>query len=169
MVTESELTTDERVQRRVLDTLHWDSELSPTEIGVEVDYGVVTLIGDVESDHKKWMAERVALEVEGVRGVANELQVRGPATFQPTDTQIALSAVKFLDWNASVPKGRVKVGVSNGSVILEGTVRRPHEKIAAERAVHRVHGVRDVTSLIKVSTDVVAVPVPIDTKQLLPL
>jgi hypothetical protein len=38
MVTKLELSADERVQRKVLEELHWDPEVKPTEIGVEVDF-----------------------------------------------------------------------------------------------------------------------------------
>jgi osmotically-inducible protein OsmY len=34
---------DEEIQRQVLDELKWDPEVEPTDVGVEVDDGVVTL------------------------------------------------------------------------------------------------------------------------------
>jgi osmotically-inducible protein OsmY len=43
---------------------------------VSVIDGVVTLTGEVGSYAEKWKAERTVERVAGVRGIANELQVR---------------------------------------------------------------------------------------------
>jgi osmotically-inducible protein OsmY len=135
----------------VLDALHFHPEIEPTEIGVEVESGIVTLAGIVDSEHTKWMVEHLALGVADARAVANELVVRQPATPELTDAQIAARVVTALDWNPSVPQGRVKVGVTSDSVVLEGTVNRDYEKSAAERIVRRVVGARQVTNHLVVS------------------
>ena len=44
-------------------------------INVDVDKGVVTLKGKVDSEESKRKAESVARKVEGVKAVHNELQV----------------------------------------------------------------------------------------------
>src|SRR5579864_2218589 len=122
MITQQELTADEHVKRRILDEIHWGNEIRSTDIGVEVEGGIVTLLGAVDSYHKKWMAEQAALGVDGVRGVANELSVRDRISQQPADAAIARATLNLLDWSPAVPAGQVKVGVADGSVVLEGTV-----------------------------------------------
>ncbi|MEI2415719.1 BON domain-containing protein [Orrella sp. JC864] len=54
-----------------------EDNLSNFDIGVETIDGVTTLTGTVETDAQKEAAERVAKEVEGVRRVNNDLQVKG--------------------------------------------------------------------------------------------
>ena len=72
--------TDEEIQRSVLEQFKWDAHVKPTEIGVAVKNGVVTLSGTVDSYTKKWNAEEIALRVQGVKVVANELDVVLPSS-----------------------------------------------------------------------------------------
>lgn len=54
-----------------------EENLSNFDIGVETIDGVTTLTGTVDSEEQKEAAERVTKEVEGVRRVNNDLQVKG--------------------------------------------------------------------------------------------
>ena len=67
--------TDEAIHADVREELIWDPEVSETEVGVEVDDGVVTLTGTVDTYARKRAAERAAFRVRGVRAVADELDV----------------------------------------------------------------------------------------------
>jgi osmotically-inducible protein OsmY len=144
-----ELSSDERVQRDVLDELHWDPEIDPTEFGVEVNDGVVTLIGKVDTYRERRAAEEAAMRVYGVKGVVNELR---PATFPDrwTDSGIAHSVSQALEWNTSAPHDRVKVRVANGWVTLEGTVDHFYQARAAENVIADLMGVRGVTNRVVV-------------------
>lgn len=55
-------------------------------IDVEVKGGTVTLRGDVQSPDQARLAEQVAMEVEGVQAVINQLTMRVPATGSTTTT-----------------------------------------------------------------------------------
>jgi osmotically-inducible protein OsmY len=48
--------TDQEIQQDVFRELRWDSRVHQTEIGVEVDAGVVTLTGTVDSYARKTAA-----------------------------------------------------------------------------------------------------------------
>jgi osmotically-inducible protein OsmY len=50
--------TDEAIQEDVLDELAFDNEVKVTDVGVEVDDGVVTLTGTVETFAMRQAAER---------------------------------------------------------------------------------------------------------------
>src|SRR5690242_8845165 len=113
-------TTDENIQQKVLLELRWDSRLQPNEIGVSVKDGVVTLTGYVDSYLKKLAAKEAALRVQGVKAVANDIQVRLPGMSERTDTDLARAAREALQWDIEVPSDRVKIIVSNGWVTLEG-------------------------------------------------
>jgi len=65
MTTTTEIRTDEEVQKDVLAEFKWDARLSPNEIGVAVNEGVVTLTGWVDSYTKRWAAEEAAYRVRG--------------------------------------------------------------------------------------------------------
>src|SRR3954453_19797311 len=98
--------TDKEIQQDVLAELAWDPEVAPTDVGVEVDDGVVTLTGTVQSYWKKWAAERAALRVEGVRAVANDIVVK--TSTMRTDTDIAKDLADAFQSNAVVPKDLIK-------------------------------------------------------------
>lgn len=151
MATPTMLTrTDEELQQDVLAELVWEPRLQPNEIGVAVSDGVVTLTGWVDNYAKKWSAERAAHRVDGVRSVANDIEVRLPTAATRTDPDIAMAATRALEWDAFVPVDAVEVTVSNGWVVLRGEVAWEYQKRAAERAVRRLAGVRGVTDGVSV-------------------
>ena len=151
--------TNTELQRDVLDELVWEPSVDAAEIGVSVENGIVILNGTVKSLSQKWTAERVAQRVEGVRAVTDELVVKLAGDSQYNDADIAQAAITALDWNASVPKNRIKVLVEHGSVILQGTFEYRFQKDAAEAAISNLRGVKGVSNLIAISPHVSAVDV----------
>lgn len=150
---------DHELRQDVLDELEWEPSLDATRIGATCNHGVVTLTGSVGSYSEKWIAEQVVKRVAGVEGVANELEVRLPGAATADDTDIAQRALSALEWNVSVPRGKVKVTVSAGWLTLEGETEWNHEKRAAEDAVRNLFGVRGITNRIVVKPRVRAVDV----------
>jgi osmotically-inducible protein OsmY len=142
--------TDEQIQRDVLSELKYDARVAPNEIGVSVKGGVVTLSGWVDSYTKKWAAEQAAHRVRGVRAVANDVEVRLPASSERTDADIAAAAVHALEWDAMLSTENIEVTVAKGWVTLSGQVEWQYQKVDAERVVRRLTGVRGVSNLIVV-------------------
>ena len=96
--------TDSEIQQDVARELSWDTRVSPTEVGVQVSKGVVTLSGTVDSWAKVRAAEKAAHRVVGVLDVANDLSVKLPGTASKTDTEIAQAVRHALEWDALVPE-----------------------------------------------------------------
>lgn len=137
--------TDEKVRDAVLFQLDWEPDFNASGVGVAVEDGVVTLTGYVESYAAKLAAERAAKRVYGVRGLANDIQVK--LFDERNDTDIAHDCVQALRGRITVPP-EVKVTVRYGHVILEGAVGWMYQKIAAENAVKYVRGVKGVANEI---------------------
>jgi osmotically-inducible protein OsmY len=142
--------TDEQIQKDVLNELKYDPRLEPNEIGVAVKNGVVTLTGWVDSYTKRWAAEEAAHRVRGVKAVANDIEVRLPASAERTDADIAAAAVRALEWDAFLSPEKIEVTVSKGWVTLKGEVEWQFQRQDAERVVRRLTGVKGVTNLITV-------------------
>jgi osmotically-inducible protein OsmY len=142
--------TDEDIQRDVLRELKWDARVLPNEIGIAVRDGTVTLTGSVDSFSKKWAAERAALRVRGVKAVANEIEVRLPATAERTDADIARDAAHALALDTLIPEDAVKVTVSHGWVSLHGEVDWEYQRREAERVVRNLSGVKGVSNHVTV-------------------
>ena len=139
-----------QLQHEVLAELEFDPSVDATKLGVMTEDGVVTLIGHVPTFSDKWNAERIAKRVHGVRAVANEIEVRLPATQTLDDEAIARSAANALNWNSTVPREKVTVSVTNAWLTLEGTVEWQFQKKAAEDAVRVLAGVRGVSNNVAV-------------------
>jgi hypothetical protein len=67
--------------------------MDPTDIAVSVKDGVVTLAGFARRYIDKWEAEWAAKRVQGVVGIANDIEVRLPDADERPDPEIARDAV----------------------------------------------------------------------------
>ncbi len=124
--------------------------VKPNEIGVAVKDGIVTLTGWVDSYLKKMAAETAAHRVQGVKAVANDIEVRLLSFAERTDADLAAAVVNALKWDAFIPADKIDVTVSKGWVTLKGQVEFGFQRRAAERAVQRLSGVKGVSNLITI-------------------
>ena len=72
--------------------LKWEPCVTAAEIGVSAANGVVTLNGTVPTYAEKWAAERAAQRVEGVKAIAEEIQIKPIGMHAKTDAEIAAVA-----------------------------------------------------------------------------
>jgi osmotically-inducible protein OsmY len=161
MVREKEDTmkTDVELRHDVLEELEWEPSVDAAEIGVTARDGIVTLAGAVKSYSEKMTAERVTKRVQGVKAIANDIEVRLPGTAERTDSDIARAAVDALRWKTLVPDDRIKILVNKGWVTLEGDLDWQYQKQAVFEAVHHLVGVKGVTNLIALNPRVSATEV----------
>jgi osmotically-inducible protein OsmY len=142
--------TDPQIQQAVLRELKWDTRVEETDVGVEVDAGVVTLTGTVASWAKKMAAQEAAHRVTGVLDVANDIIVKVPGSVGRTDTDIAQAVRHALEWDVFVPEKRIRSTVSDGWVTLEGDVDFWSQRDDAEKAVRNLAGVSAVSNMIEI-------------------
>jgi osmotically-inducible protein OsmY len=142
--------TDAQFQAEVLQELRWDTRVKETDVGVEVDRGIVTLTGTVDSWAARLAAQEAAHRVAGVLDVANDLNVKLPSATWRTDADVARAVRAALEWDVLVPDERLRSTVSRGVVTLEGSVDYWKEHDDAGRAVRNLEGVREVRNLITV-------------------
>lgn len=142
--------TDAEIQRAVLRELKWDTHVDETDVGVEVDMGVVTLSGNVSSWAKRIAAQKAAHRVAGVLDVANDVLVKVPGSAGYTDTELAQAVRGALKWSVFVPDTRITSTVSDGQVTLEGKVDYLTQRDDAEKAVRNLAGVCGVSNRIQV-------------------
>lgn len=148
---------DRELQGQVLEALDWEPGVDAARVGISVSDGVVTLHGTVTTLYEKQLAERAARHIFGVRAVANDLDVA--PTSRRSDPAIAQAAANALEWDSTIPDSAVKVTVCDGWITLTGIVGRQDQRSAAERAVHRLYGVRGVVNSISVKTQASAADV----------
>lgn len=135
----------------ITDKLVFEPGLATAKIHLEIDDGVVTLLGEVESLLQKHSAERAVKSVKGVKAVANDLQVNPQIKRQViSDTDIANAAINTLKWHAAIPEETIQVTVEEGCVTLTGIVDWWYQREKAEAAIRQLQGVREINNQITI-------------------
>jgi osmotically-inducible protein OsmY len=117
---------------------------------VEVQAGIATLTGLVNSYAQKCSAQTAAWRVSGVEGVIADLEVELPSNDWRSDRDIAKAAHNVLAWNTSIPPRRVKVAVKHGWLVLSGNVEWEYQSRAAESAMRNLVGIKGLVNLIEI-------------------
>jgi osmotically-inducible protein OsmY len=142
--------SDSDIERDVKEELKWEPGLpQAADIAVSVKDGVVTLAGFVRSYTEKYQAETAAKRVVGVKGVANDIEVRMPSIDERPDPEIARDAVAAIKTQLPISSEHIKVVVKHGWVNLEGQVEWEYQRRTAEQAVRRIKGIKGVSNLIQ--------------------
>lgn len=139
---------DKALRQNVMEELDYEPSIESAAIGVTAENGIVTLTGHVPSYAQKLAAERAAWRVKGVRGIAQEIEVRLPSDKKVNDDEIAERAVAILSWSAPFPRDAVRVRVTDGWVTLGGHARWNHQRLAAERLILKLSGVVGISNEI---------------------
>jgi len=146
--------TDVELRDDVLEELVWQPNIDETQIGVIVEDGVVTLSGVVNNYTKKLAAEKAVKNVEGVKAIALDIDVKYGTDFKKTDKEIAKAVVDAFEWSSSVPEDDISVKVENGWAYLSGEVQWSYQRNAAKNAIIDLMGVRGVSNSIKLKNSI---------------
>jgi osmotically-inducible protein OsmY len=141
--------TESHLRQTVMQHLQCLSETVLQDLGVIVSDGIVTLTGSVDTPAERLAAEYAVKGVAGVKGIADEIQVRQVSPLN--DTEIARNTVHALESQPLVPRDQIMVTVSEGWVKLEGHVEWMYEKKVAESAVRNLLGVKGVFNDIEIT------------------
>jgi len=144
--------SDTVLRQVILDELEREPGIDAADIGVTVEEGVVSLTGHVPNYAQKSTVEGLVGRIKGVKGIAENLEVRFPGNVGNADDQIASRAVSSLQWNTTVPDNAVKLKVHKGWVTLSGTVEWNFQKTAAADAIRGLHGITGISNLIAIRT-----------------
>lgn len=151
--------SDASIRQDVLDELEFEPSIDANGIGVVVENGLVTLTGHVPTYGQKVAVERAVLRIKGVRGIAEEIEVRFHQGAGSADDEIAQRAIDMLKWSTLVPGGKVQVQVQRGWVTLTGVLDWNYQRRGAGDVVRTVRGVIGVRNLIELRSRVVAADV----------
>lgn len=142
--------------------------LNPFTIDTKVDAGVVTLSGTVESDIDRDLAREIALSVDGVERVKNELQVAsGSSTVDNVKANAREAAGTFLNVvedatitatvksrlvaNRNTKGLKINVDTKDEVVTLSGTVDSAEERDLAGALARNSRNVAEVINELKVA------------------
>jgi osmotically-inducible protein OsmY len=143
-------TTD--IRDAVQAELDFDPLVDTVDIAVKNVEGDVALNGTVPSYPQYQEAAAAARRVSGVKQVHNHLMVQLPDADYRDDVQLATAANNALGWDVTVPSG-IEATARDGNLTLSGLVAYGSQRLAAERAVSGLTGVRNVKDDIQVRYD----------------
>ena len=143
--------TDKELQGDVATELAWDPSIRHEDIAVAAKDGVITLGGTVDTYAQRYAAERAVERIKGVRAIANDLAVKMDRNTDRSDSEIAHAAVAALSADIEVPDQRITAKVTRGWLSLQGEVNWQFQRLAAERAVRYLGGVKGIVNNITVA------------------
>jgi osmotically-inducible protein OsmY len=121
-----EARSDEQIRQDLRRVFDKNDSADRLNIHAEVNNGIVTLSGSVESWQEKSICIRLAQSVPGVKQVDSNIVVR-PVIDRP-DEAIEAEIRRLLVWDVWVKENRIQVNVAGGRVYLSGQVGSIGEK-----------------------------------------
>ena len=146
---------DATIVARVKSQLRWSASTRRAGIGIESNYGRVTLRGTVPSEAARAWAERVAASTRDVTSVISALEV-SPSDDEPsedphiTDSEITTMVSHMLHFNRHVDDTHMEVSTVNGTVSLYGRVPSETQRDLAAELARSVVGVEGLTLKLEV-------------------
>ncbi|MGD0020770.1 MAG: BON domain-containing protein [Smithellaceae bacterium] len=142
--------SDAWIRDKVKDTLLFHRSVSAGTTAVDVKDGVVTLRGDAASEAQKELTTEYAKDVEGVKGVNNEMTVTATSKKTRTvgetidDASIIAQVKMTLLSHRSTSAINTKVESKRGVVTLYGKASNTAEKNLATKLANDINGVKSV-------------------------
>jgi hyperosmotically inducible protein len=145
--------SDDWVSMKVKTALVFHRNVNAHKTEVYVKDGIVTLKGEAASQAQKELTAEFAKDVEGVKGVNNEMTVaKTPEKRDETmgeqidDASITAQVKMTLLSHRSTGVLRTKVETNEGVVTLGGKARNAAEKDLVTKLVTDIHGVKSVVN-----------------------
>lgn len=137
---------DAKLARRVAATLEANVPVPAGRIRVEVEHGVVTLIGRVDWKFQAEALRKASEAVPGTSGIVTKLEVQNPVCADDVRDGIEAAYSRLAELDAKT----LKIETDGSKVTLSGRVRSRHERQIADRAAWASPGVTDVQNDILV-------------------
>lgn len=138
---------DAEIARAARQALVWDVLVPDEKIKTTVSEGWVKLEGKVNSIRQREDAERAVLNLAGVAGVINVLQIESPG-INPENLREAIE--EALERRADREAERLRINVKDGEVELFGRVHSWRERRAVIGSISHAPGVKKINDNLRI-------------------
>ena len=139
-------TIEKWIEARVADS----TELSRTQVRVDVNDGMLGLSGKVRFMAQKILYEEIAWQASGVVNVENEIRV---APVMPLDDKaIELRISEIAETYRRFREAELTITVENGAVDVQGTFVQPRDVPFLERRIAELEGVISIEIQVRFNT-----------------
>ncbi len=142
-------TTDEEIAKEVIDAFESSYTIPEDKLKIKVEKGWVTIFGDVNWYYQKEAARNAILNLKGVRGATNNIEIIPDAKDEIEKKDIE----KALRRNWAINYDDIDIVVEGNKVTLLGVVDSYYEKDEAERIAYNAPGVWSVNNELVVDFD----------------
>jgi osmotically-inducible protein OsmY len=149
--------SDEWLRNKVKTTLLFHRSVSAATTEVDVKDGMVTLRGAAAALSQKELTTEYAKDVEGVKGVNNEMTVSASAEKIPLTTREKMDDVSVaalvrmaLLLHHSTSGIYTTIAMRRGAVTVGGRARNAAEKELVSKLINDVNGVKSVKNLMTI-------------------
>ncbi|NVN91209.1 MAG: BON domain-containing protein, partial [Desulfuromonadales bacterium] len=148
--------SDEWLATKVKTTLMFHNSVSAGITRVNAKDGIVTLRGEAANEAQKELTTEYTRDVEGVKGIHNEMTVardsKKPRTVGETidDASITAQVKLTLLYHRSTSAINTSVATRDGVVTLSGKAGNAAELDLASKLAGDIYGVKDVKNLMTV-------------------
>ena len=139
--------SDEEIVRAVRKVLIWNVMVPFEKILTTVSDGWVKLEGKVNSLRQREEAERAVLNLAGVAGVVNSLEIEAPKV---RTEDLVKSIEKALARRAEREAERLQIEVKDGEVEIYGRVHSWRERKAILGSISHAPGVKKITDRLQI-------------------
>ena len=159
--TAKEAVSDSAITARIETTYTFNEHLNPFNINTSTNAGNVTLQGAVANDVQKDLAEEIAMSVNGVNSVNNELIVMPEEEPEPpyrsfrtkiNDKTISASVRTRLMYRKTLRDQKIQVDTIAGVTTLTGLVDSDFHRQQAEYVAFQTKGVERVDNQLVIRT-----------------
>jgi osmotically-inducible protein OsmY len=144
-----DMRSDADIARAVTTELRYSDIIPIVDMQINVEDGIVTLLGDVPSLTAFRQAEDIAATVRGVRGIVNRAEI----SMAPDSAgDIRAKAARALAGNPATESYQIEVtAIGDGVLELAGTVDSWAERDLAETIAGAIPGIRSIDNRIEVT------------------
>lgn len=154
-----------RQESRIGTTFELNRYLREYDIDVSVSGGEATLVGIVDEDITKDLAEEIALSVTGIDSVDNQIEIQPEHIKEASDSEkrsfgetvddvsITAAVKSKLMWSRHIAGLKTEVSTADGVVTLSGTADSGEAKELANMLAENTHGVISVNNELAVLPD----------------